>query len=214
MWQDQIMKGWSIECMKPKYNEHKTKRRNLILGLATATRGCKVASQEKNPGITSHVLGSAKSVREWTLTLPNELPCWELESQMDFRIFRARLQGSNPSPRRIIYIIGKLLKLRFLKWTRIAHLDIWNTSYSQKKGRESNWQFDSRPLKVGNQPDSLMCKWRATYHWKDFDKGYNFASNLIVIKGLHVKLCTPKVVRVLVVGILGLPLGSSETKSH
>jgi hypothetical protein len=26
----------------------------------------------------SHALGSAKSVREWTLTLPSELPCWEL----------------------------------------------------------------------------------------------------------------------------------------
>jgi hypothetical protein len=26
-----------------------------------------------------------------------------------------------------------------------------------KKGRESNWQFDSRPLKVGNQPYSLCA---------------------------------------------------------
>jgi hypothetical protein len=30
-------------------------------------------------------------VREWTLTFPSELPCWELESQMDSRIFKARL---------------------------------------------------------------------------------------------------------------------------
>jgi len=37
-------------------------------------------------------------------------------------------------------------------------------SYGQKKGRESNWQFDSRPLKVGNRPDSLVRRWRATYH--------------------------------------------------
>jgi hypothetical protein len=28
----------------------------------------------------------------------------------------------------------------------------WSPSYGQKKGQESNWQFDSRPLKVGNQP--------------------------------------------------------------
>jgi hypothetical protein len=33
-------------------------------------------------------------VKEWTLTLPSELPCWELESQMDSRIFRVWLQGS------------------------------------------------------------------------------------------------------------------------
>jgi hypothetical protein len=29
------------------------------------------------------LLGVQKSVRDWTLTLPNELPFWELESQMD-----------------------------------------------------------------------------------------------------------------------------------
>jgi hypothetical protein len=32
-----------------------------------------------------------KSVREWTPTLPSELPCWELESQKDSQIFRVRL---------------------------------------------------------------------------------------------------------------------------
>jgi hypothetical protein len=31
-------------------------------------------------------------------------------------------------------------------------LDICSPSCGQKKGRESNWQFDSRPLKVGNRP--------------------------------------------------------------
>jgi len=38
----------------------------------------------------------------------------------------------------VLYIIRKLLELRCLKGARIAHLDIWNTSYGQKKGRESN----------------------------------------------------------------------------
>jgi hypothetical protein len=33
-------------------------------------------------------------MREWTLTLPSELPCWELKSQKDSQIFKARLQGS------------------------------------------------------------------------------------------------------------------------
>jgi len=31
------------------------------------------------------------------------------------------------------------------KITYIAHLDIWNTSYGQKKGQESNDQFNSWP---------------------------------------------------------------------
>jgi hypothetical protein len=72
-------------------------------------------------------------------------------------------KGQNSSPWKVIYIIGKLLKRRCLKWARIAHFDIWNTSYGQNKGRESNWQFHSRPLKVGNRPDFLACRWRATY---------------------------------------------------
>jgi len=55
----------------------------------------------------------------------------------------------------IIYIIGKFLERRCLKWAHIAHLDIWNTSYGQKKGRESNYQFDSRLEKVKNRPDLL-----------------------------------------------------------
>jgi hypothetical protein len=53
---------------------------------------------------------------------------------------------------------------------------------------ESNWQFESQPLKVRNLPNFLMCRWLATYHWKVFDQGYNFASNFIPIKGLHTKL--------------------------
>jgi hypothetical protein len=38
--------------------------RNLNLGLATKARGCKVAGQEGDLGITSHALENAKSVRE------------------------------------------------------------------------------------------------------------------------------------------------------
>jgi hypothetical protein len=31
----------------------------------------------------------------------------------------------------------------------MTHSDIYKTSYGKKKGRESNWQFDSRPQNVG-----------------------------------------------------------------
>ncbi len=50
-----------------------------------------------------------------------------------------------------------------------------------EKGWESNWQIDSRPLKVRNHLDLLACRWCATYHWKTIDKGYNFALNLTSI---------------------------------
>jgi hypothetical protein len=123
-------------------------------------------------------------------------------------------RGQNPFLRGILYVIGKLLKHKCLKWACMAHLDIWNTSYGQKKGHESNWQFDSRPLKVGNWPDFVMCMWRLTYHWKALNKGYNFALDLIAIGGLHAKLCAPKFAGVRVVQILGLPFGNLGTKSH
>ncbi len=68
--------------------------RNLSLGLATKIRGCKVVGQVGNLRVTSHAPGSAKSVRESTLTLPTELPWWELESQMDSQNFKEQFQGS------------------------------------------------------------------------------------------------------------------------
>jgi hypothetical protein len=101
-------------------------------------------------------------------------------------------RGQNPSFWRVLYIIGKLLKCKCLKWAHIAHLDIWNTSYGPKKGWESNWQFDSRPLKVRNRLDSRAWRWCATYRWKDLDEDYNFSIELITIKGLYAKLCAPQ----------------------
>jgi len=110
----------------------------------------------------------------------------------------------------VLYIFGKLLECRCLKWARIIHLDIRNTSYGQKKGWESNYQFDSRPKKVRNWPDLLGCRGRATYHWKALDKSYNFALDCILIQGLLVKLWGSKVAGVLNGVILKVP----KEKSH
>jgi hypothetical protein len=122
--------------------------RNSSLGLVTKAKGCKVVGQEGNLGITSHVPTSTKSVREWTLTFPSEFPLWELESKWTFESSDRDCRGQNPSSWRVIYIFGKLLKRKYLKWDRITHLDVWNMSYCQKKGRESNWQSNSQALKV------------------------------------------------------------------
>jgi len=53
-----------------------------------------------------------------------------------------------------------------------------------------------------------------TYHWKDINEGYNFASELISIKGLHTKLWGPKVAGVSTLKISRLPFGSPGTKCH
>jgi hypothetical protein len=162
--------------------------------------------------------GVQKNVKERTLTLPSEFPCWELESWWNPKCSESDYKGQNPIARRVFHTIGKLLKPRCLRWAHMTHLDIWNTSYSQKKGRESNcesnWQFDIQPLKVRNWFDFLDCRWRATYHWKALDEGYNFVSDLILIKSLHTKLWGPKVARILSLKILGLPFGNPKTKCH
>jgi len=40
---------------------------------------------------------------------------------------------------RFPYIIENILERKCLKWARMTHLDILNTSYGQKKGWELNW---------------------------------------------------------------------------
>jgi hypothetical protein len=84
------------------------------------------------------LLGVQKNVREWALTLLNDShfgswsPKWILES------LECNCRGQNLSIWSIFYIIEKLLKGRCLKWTHMTHLDIWNISYDQMKGWESN----------------------------------------------------------------------------
>jgi hypothetical protein len=84
----------------------------------------------------------------------------------------------------VLGVIGKVLKRRYRKWPRIGHSDICSPSYGQKKGRESNWQFESRSLKVMNRPLPDVRIESAIWRWKDLDEGYNFGLDLVTI-GLH-----------------------------
>jgi hypothetical protein len=116
-------------------------------------------------------------------------------SQLDCR-------GQNTSPWGVFYIVEKVLKCRCPKWPCMSGLDICSTSYGQKKGQESNWQFDSRPQKVGNRPDPGVCRWSATNH------------DLVPIGGRYEKLWTPKVPKVQTGIVSKLHFGSPEKKSH
>jgi len=120
----------------------------------------------------------------------------------------------NTLPWGVLYTVGKILKCRCPKWPRMSHLDICSSSYGQKKGRESNCQFDSRPLKGGNRPDSDICRRSATWLWKALKDSYKIASNLIPIGGMSKKLWMPKVLGVQPETVLGLLLGSPRKKCH
>ncbi len=131
-----------------------------------------------------------------------------MESRCTLETSKSNFRGQNSMVCNVLCIIGKLLECRCLEWALIAHLDIWNISCGQKKGRESNWQFDSRPEKVGNRPDLLVFRQRATYHWKALDESYNFVVDCTSIWGMFAKLWGSKVAEVLVGAISRLPLGS------
>jgi hypothetical protein len=153
---------------------------NLNLRLATKARVCKGAGQEW--AWKSHIMlsGMQKSVREWTLTLPSEFPFWELESWWTPKFSKSTCRGQNSLDWKVRYIIETFVERICLKWAHMTHLDTWNTSYDQKKGRESNCQFDSQPLKVRNRPNFLVCRWHVTYHWKAFDEGYNVSTHKVM----------------------------------
>jgi hypothetical protein len=145
---------------------------------------------------------------------PKWAPTLGVGISMEFESSKRYWRDQNPLDWKVLYIIEKLLKCRCLKWAQMTHLDTSNTSYGQKKGWKSNWQFNSQPLKIKNQPDFLVCKWRTTYRWKALNENYNFAVDFISIEDLHTKLWGRKVTRVPTLGILGLPFGSPRTKCH
>jgi hypothetical protein len=130
---------------------------------------------------------------------PNTWKVGDLESSRTPKCSEFDRKAQNTSHWGVLGVIGKVLKRRCRKWPRIGHLDLCSPRYGQKKGRESNWQFDSRPLKVGNRclPDIRFES--ATWRWKYLDEGYNFGSDLVAI-GLCSRELWP-------FKVLGVPLG-------
>jgi len=135
---------------------------------------------------------------------------WDLGVLQDSWNFRVQLQGSKHLALECSLYHQKLVNYRCPKWARMGHLDIYNTRYGKKKGRESNWQFDSRPLKVRNQP----CRSSAMHRWKTLEESYKFVLDLIPIEGLSKKLWPRKISKVQTETVLGLLLGSPGTKNH
>jgi hypothetical protein len=113
---------------------------------------------------------------------PNIWKKWDLESPRTPECLELNIKGQNTSHWVVLGVIGKVLKRRYRKCSRIGNSDICSPSYEKKKGRESNWQFDSRALKVGNRhlPDVRFGS--ATWHWKNLDDGYNFGLDLVAIQ--------------------------------
>jgi len=143
----------------------------------------------------------------------------KLESSRTPENSKLEFKGQNTFHWDVLYINRKVLKCRCPKWPRMCHLDIYNPSYGQKKGLESNWQFDSRPLKVRplkvrNRPLPDVCWKSATWRWKALDESYNFGSDLLPIRVWGEELWASKVPGVQIGTVSGLHFGSPGKKSH
>jgi len=114
----------------------------------------------------------------------------------------------------VFYINGKVLKRTCPKWHRIGHLNICSPSYGQKKGREPNWQFDSRPLKVGNRPLPDITSRSTRWSWKALDESYNFGLDLVPIRVRGEELWPSKVPGLQPGIVSGFQLGSLGKKNH
>jgi hypothetical protein len=143
-----------------------------------------------------------------------EMGTWESSGSPENSELDCR--GQNTFPWGVIYIVGKVLKLTCRKWPRMSHSNICSTSYVRKKGQESDWQFDSRPLKVGNRLDAGVCRQSATHHWKALKESYKFASDLSPIGGLTKELWTAKIPGVQTETISGekVPLGCKCNREY
>jgi hypothetical protein len=119
-----------------------------------------------------------------------------LESSRTPTTLKLNCKGQNTSTWGVLYTVRKVSKCRCRKWPRISHSDICSTSYRQKKGQKSNWQFDSQPQKVWNRPNPGVCRRSATHRWKALKESYKFVSDLVPIRGLSRELWPPKVLGV------------------
>ncbi len=68
--------------------------------------------------------------------------------------------------------IKKILKRRCLKCLHVVHLDLICMSYNQKKGWESNWEFDSQPQILGKQGSNEVQLGCAIHCWKEIFESY------------------------------------------
>jgi len=139
---------------------------------------------------------------------------WDLGVLRESWHFRVWLQGSKHLTLGCSLYHWKIIKVYMSKMGSHGHLDISSTCYGKKKGWESNWQFDFRPLKIRNRPNLGACRSSTIHHWKALKESYKFALDLIPIGGLGKEFWPRKVPGVQTGTVSGLLLRSPRTKSH
>ncbi len=113
-----LMEGQNVKASSPSFSRlnivvtipQENVSHNLSLGLVTKARACKVASQKWSLGVTLHAPGSVRKCEGMNpLTLPRELPLWELESRWTSKFSKSNYRGQNSMDWGVFYIIEKTL---------------------------------------------------------------------------------------------------------
>jgi hypothetical protein len=112
--------------------------------------------------------------------------------QVDFQIFRKRLQGSKLNGLRSSLYHWKDLGTYMSKMGSHDPFRYLKHKLWPKEKPKVKLLIWFRTTKVRNHPDFLTCRWRATYHWKALNEGYNFALDFMSIRGLHAKFMGPQ----------------------
>jgi hypothetical protein len=137
-----------------------------------------------------------------------------MESSGTFKNSKDDLRGQISLPWWVLYINANFLKRKCPKCPRMGHLDICSPSYGQKKGQESNCQFDFRPLKVENRPLPDVASRITTWCLKALNESYKFGLDLVPIRVRGEELWVSKVPGLQLGTVSGLQLGSPRKKSH
>jgi hypothetical protein len=124
-----------------------------------------------------HTLTNEGEFKGWSPMIPKCTPALGVAFVWELQMFKALVEKEKNTKLGPPDTIRKFLKRKCLKCPRIVHLDLICMSYGQKKGRELNWEFDSRlqiPWKHGLNEVWLKC---VIHHWKDIFKGYKIFSS-------------------------------------
>jgi len=121
---------------------------------------------------------SGKDEAQW---LRSALPLWELHSCKNCECLEPWLERQTSTKLGPQDTIRMVLNCKCLKCPCIVHLNLICMSYDQKKGRESNCEFDSQSQIPWKQGSNEVRLGRDIHHWKIFLKVVRYCPCILKI---------------------------------
>jgi len=160
-----------------------------------------------------HTLTNGGKCKGWSPMIPKSalilgvVFAWKLQM---FRVLVGKVNKHQIGPHDNI---KKVLKRRCFKCHRIVHLDLLCISYDQKKGRKSNWKFDTRP-QIPWKQRSMRSNWNVLYTIGNiFSRVIRYCPRTLIKTWFEINM-NVQCFGIIRIPILGLPLGSPREKWH